>query len=103
MRRRSPMSIAVDDVRHVAALAGLSLSDAETESFAAELSKRVEYVEMLSQGDPDGVEPAGRAIARENPLRPDRVGETLSSEEVLGNAPESEAGLFRGPGFLPGD
>ena len=96
------MSIAVDDVRHVAALAGLSLSDAETESFAAELSKIVEYVEMLSEVDAV-VEPAVRAIARENPLRPDRVGETLSSEEVLGNAPESEAGLFRVPGFLPGD
>ena len=96
------MAIAVDDVRHVATLAGLSLSDGETESFAAELSKIVEYVEMLSEVDAV-VEPAVRAIARENPLRPDRVGETLSSEEVLGNAPESEAGLFRVPGFLPGD
>jgi aspartyl-tRNA(Asn)/glutamyl-tRNA(Gln) amidotransferase subunit C len=94
--------IAADDVKHVAVLAGLALSGEEAERFAEELSKIVEYVEMLSEADVEGVEPAVRAIARENPLRPDRVGDTLSSEEVLGNAPESEAGLFRVPGFLPG-
>lgn len=95
------MSIVIDDVRHVAALACLPLSGDELKRFTSELARIVEYVEMLSEVDTDGVEPAVRTGGRENPLRPDQVGETLTHEEALGNAPESESGQFRVPGFLP--
>ena len=97
------MPIRPDDVRHVAALAGLALTEREIERFAGELSRIVDYADVISEADLSGVPPFVRASAGTNRLRPDAVGETLSRDDALLNAPESQDGFFRVPAFLPGD
>lgn len=95
------MPVAVDDVRRIAELAGLALDDPETERFAAELSKIVDYAEILSGAGANREDTATPPVAPENRLRPDVVGGTLTPGEVLAAAPESDGCFFRVPGFLP--
>jgi aspartyl-tRNA(Asn)/glutamyl-tRNA(Gln) amidotransferase subunit C len=79
-------------VRHVADLARVDLDDEEIERFAEQFADILGYFEALDEVPEIEDEPD---LA--NVMRPDEVGESLSQDEALSNAPESEAGYFRGP------
>ncbi len=95
------MAVTKEDVRHVASLARLAFSDAEIEELAAEMSEILGFFESLARVDTAGVEPAFRALRRENVVRDDDVGEMLSPDDALANAPDREGNYFRVPGILP--
>ncbi len=88
------MSIDRKTVDHVARLARLDLSEEERTKMQGELSAILEHAEKIQELDLDGIEPTSHAIPLRNHMRPDVVGETLTQEEALANAPKAEDGRF---------
>lgn len=96
------MSIDRAQVRHVARLARLSLSQEEEERFAAQLGHVLGYIERLSGVDVSGVEPlsfAGDAAAG-LPLRDDVPHQSLLREKVLAQAPQHDSQAFVVPRII---
>ncbi|MCH7759948.1 Asp-tRNA(Asn)/Glu-tRNA(Gln) amidotransferase subunit GatC [candidate division TA06 bacterium] len=89
--------ITEEEVRHVARLARLALSEEEVKKFQRQLEKILEYVAKLRELNLEGVEPTTHVIPVVNRLREDRGKESLSKEEALSNAPNTEKGHFRVP------
>lgn len=86
-----------EQVKHVARLARLQLTDEELERMAGELSGILDHVDRISELDLEGVEPTSHVIALENVLRPDKPRPSWSRDEMLGRAPDPASGSFRVP------
>jgi aspartyl-tRNA(Asn)/glutamyl-tRNA(Gln) amidotransferase subunit C len=87
--------LSADEVRHVAELAKLRLTEAEIEQFAGQLSAILEYAERLQEVDTSSVPPTPYILPLVNVMREDVPAPSLSNEEALANAPDSEDGFFR--------
>ena len=87
--------LTVDEVRHVAELAKLRLTEAEIEQYAGQLSAILEYAERLQEVDTSSVPPTPYILPLVNVMREDLSAPSLSNEEALANAPDSEDGFFR--------
>ncbi|PSQ18627.1 Asp-tRNA(Asn)/Glu-tRNA(Gln) amidotransferase GatCAB subunit C [Halobacteriales archaeon QS_8_69_26] len=87
-----PESVDPETVRHVAGLARVDLDEGDVERFADQFADILGYFETL-----DEVPEVDRDADLANVLRPDEERESLSQEEALANAPESEEGYFKGP------
>jgi aspartyl-tRNA(Asn)/glutamyl-tRNA(Gln) amidotransferase subunit C len=87
--------LSADEVRHVAELAKLRLSEAEIEQYAGQLSAILEYAERLQEVDTSSVPPTPYILPLVNVMRDDVTEPCLSNEKALANAPDSEDGFFR--------
>lgn len=96
------MKITLDEVRRVASLAHLTLSEEEASGLRADLDAILGYVAQLEALDVSEVEPTTHAVPLDMPLRADEVVKTLSRDEVLSNAPDQEQGMFRVPRIVEG-
>ena len=85
------------DVRYVANLARLDLTDAEAERFQAQLDHIVAYFNELRGIDVDAVQPMAHASVIQNVFREDVTHAGLERDQVLANAPEQSADLFMVP------
>jgi aspartyl-tRNA(Asn)/glutamyl-tRNA(Gln) amidotransferase subunit C len=96
------VSLSLEEVRRIAALARLRLSPEEERTFAGQLSAILAHVETLRELDVSQVEPMTHALAGgEAPvLRPDEVHESLSPDEALANAPAREGTCFKVPRII---
>jgi aspartyl-tRNA(Asn)/glutamyl-tRNA(Gln) amidotransferase subunit C len=96
------VSLSLEEVRRIAALARLRLSPEEERTFAGQLSAILAHVETLRELDVSQVEPMTHALAAgEAPvLRPDEVHESLSPDEALANAPAREGTCFKVPRII---
>lgn len=72
-----------DQVRHIAKLARLNLSDAEVEKFSGELTSILSYVDMLQEVDTANVEPTAQVTGQTNVLRNDRIREEKTPADAL--------------------
>jgi aspartyl-tRNA(Asn)/glutamyl-tRNA(Gln) amidotransferase subunit C len=88
------MSISEADVRHVALLARLALSDEQVTRLQAEINSVLGYIEQMQALDLEGVEPTSHSIPLRNATRPDVVRPGLARDLALLNAPEAEDGAF---------
>lgn len=94
------MKITEEEVRYVAALANLALTDEETRRFAADLSGILTHAEALNEVDTSGVEPMAQVLydaGETATLRDDVEGECLDREVAMQNAPLHGAGYFKVP------
>ena len=91
------MAISEEQVRHVARLARLALSDEEVEPFRAQLSAILDAVGKVSELDLEGVEPTSHPLEVVNVLDDDVPRPSLSLEDALRNAPDAEDGFFGVP------
>ncbi len=89
------MRLTTDEVRHVAELAKLALSDEEVNQYAGQLSAILEYAEHLLAIDTSHVPPTPYVLDLENVMREDLPEPCLSNEQALANAPDSADGFFR--------
>ncbi len=89
------MKISRDEVLHVARLARVALTEAETTLYSEQLSNLLEYFESLQQVDTENVPPTAQSIDLVNVMRDDIVKPSLDPEEVLANAPHREENSFR--------
>lgn len=88
------MSISEEQVRHVAKLARLGLSDDQIAQLGVELNGILEQVEKISSLDLEGVEPTAHAVAVTNVTRADEIRPGLSQADALRNAPAQQDGAF---------
>jgi aspartyl-tRNA(Asn)/glutamyl-tRNA(Gln) amidotransferase subunit C len=91
------MSVNAEQVRHVARLARIAMSDAEVEAMVPEFNNILGWVEQLAEVDTDGVEPLIAVIANELRLRDDLVNDGEIRDDVLKNAPDAQHGFFAVP------
>ena len=89
------MKLTDQEVRHIALLARLGVSDAEVEKFREQLSSILENMEILKQADTEGLAPTSQSVVLENVYRPDEPGPSLPVSEVLANAPNREDNSFK--------
>ena len=89
------MSIDREQVQHIAALARISLSEAETDAFAQQLSDILDQFEILQNLDTSGVTPTAHVAGLDNVLRDDEPGSSLESEQSLLNAPRRRGDFFQ--------
>ena len=85
------------EVRHVARLARLSLSDEEVHLFTGQLAAVLEHAEDVEALDTAGVPPTAHPLHLTNVLRDDEPRPSLDRGEVLRSAPRAEEGRFRVP------
>jgi aspartyl-tRNA(Asn)/glutamyl-tRNA(Gln) amidotransferase subunit C len=94
------MALSEKEVRYVAELAHLKLTDDEVREFLPQLDSVLEYVVKLNELDIKDVEPMAQVLAEGSAdfaLRPDVPRKTFTPEEALSNAPERGDGLFKVP------
>jgi aspartyl-tRNA(Asn)/glutamyl-tRNA(Gln) amidotransferase subunit C len=85
------------DIRYVADLARIALTQEEERCLAEQLGNILGYVEQLRAVDVEGVAPMSHAFPMANVTRPDQTRPGLSLEEALQNAPLKANGLFMVP------
>lgn len=85
------------DVRYVANLARLELSDEEVATFQPQLEAILHHAEALSKLDVTGIEPTAHAAPVFDRLRPDVPHQSLSPDALLQNAPDQAQGQIRVP------
>jgi aspartyl-tRNA(Asn)/glutamyl-tRNA(Gln) amidotransferase subunit C len=91
------------DVEHVAYLARLGLSEEELSLLEGQLNHILEQYAKLAELDTEAIPPTAQTIELENILREDVASPSLSSEDVLANAPEREGDFFVVPAILGGE
>lgn len=83
-------TITTDDVRSLAQLSNIQLSDQEVESLKGDIQNILAYVDMLGELDTEGVEPTYQVNSLQNVFREDVVDQgSVTREELLSIAPES--------------
>lgn len=88
------MKLTKGQVKHVAKLANLSLTSEEEEKYSKQLSKILDYIGQLNQVDTKNVEPTFNVSSQSNVMDEDKIGECLSDEDALSNAPKKMNGFF---------
>jgi len=91
------MKISNEEVKHIAKLAKLSLSDEEVEKYSKDLGDIATFVEQLNEIDISGVEPTAHILDKKNVFRKDEKKESFPREQILKNAPSKEAGCISVP------
>ena len=85
------------DVRYVAKLARLGLTDEEVATYQAQLDDILAYVAKLKELDVEAIEPTAHAMPVENVFRDDEPAPCLDRDEALANAPAVYQALFEVP------
>ena len=91
------MSVTNEQVRHIARLARIAMSDDELERLLPELNNILGWVEQLGEVDTDGVEPLTAVIENQLRLRDDFVNDGNVRDDILKNAPDAQHGFFAVP------
>ena len=98
-----PSRLSLDEVRHVAKLARLRLSDEQLEQYRGQLSSVLDYIARISELDVEGVEPMAHPSDLVNRLDDDEPVESLSQQQILRIAPATEGQYLAVPKVLLGD
>ena len=94
------MKIYSKDIKHVAMLARITLSEEETEIFGRQLSDIVEYIEQLNEIDTNDIEPTSHVMPLTNVFREDIIRASLPRVDMLKNAPDSNEKFYVVPKII---
>ncbi|WP_085505287.1 Asp-tRNA(Asn)/Glu-tRNA(Gln) amidotransferase subunit GatC [Thalassobacillus devorans] len=92
--------ISKEEVKHVANLARLAISEKEADMFTKQLDDIITYAEQLNELDTTDVEPTTHVLDLKNVMRKDEPRKWLEKEDVLKNAPDHKDGQFKVPSIL---
>jgi len=84
-------------IRHVGLLSRITLTDEQVATFGAQLSSIVSYFDKLNELNTDDVEPMAHAVDFHNVLAGDVLGDSLSRDAALANAPARDGEFFKVP------
>ena len=88
------MHITPDLIKYLESLGRLTLTEEEEKKVGKELQDILTYIDMLNELDTDGVEAMSHAFPITNVLRKDEVKDSMTPDEIVANAPESQDGMF---------
>lgn len=94
------MKLTEENVRYVAGLSNLTLSEAEIHQYTVDLSGILGHMDKLNELDTTGVEPMAQVLFAEEEtasLREDVEGTPLANELAVGGAPVTSGGYFKVP------
>lgn len=94
--------ITEEQVRHVANLSRLKLTDEQVRFFTGQLADVLGYIDKLAELDVENVEPLAHPTEMTNKLRADEPGEPMSNDRALANAPDADPPYFNVPRVLEG-
>lgn len=94
------MSLSLEEVRHIAKLARLALTSDEESRFQNQLSDILDYAQRLQKVETDHIPPTASVLKLKAPLRPDQSRPSPPRQDILHNAADAEAGMFRVPPVL---
>jgi aspartyl-tRNA(Asn)/glutamyl-tRNA(Gln) amidotransferase subunit C len=94
------LKLSNEEVKHIAKLSRLALSEEEAGEYASQLSQIIEFVEQLNSLDTSSVEPTSHVMQISNVMVEDIPGASLSREEALRNAPDSDGRFYRVPKII---
>jgi aspartyl-tRNA(Asn)/glutamyl-tRNA(Gln) amidotransferase subunit C len=89
------MALTREQVKHVAELAKLKLTDAEVDLFQLQLSAILDYAARLDELDTEQIPPTAGVLPLQNVMRPDADRPSLSRQAMLANAPATEDGFVK--------
>ena len=89
------MRLTTEEVRLIAALARVAMTDEELERMRDQMSNILGHFDALQQVDTEGVEPTGHSVGLESIMRDDEVEECTPRDEILANAPLREGDFIR--------
>jgi aspartyl-tRNA(Asn)/glutamyl-tRNA(Gln) amidotransferase subunit C len=87
-------------IEDLARLAKLKFDKQEIEKMKADLENILGFVDKLSEIDTEGVDPLIYLSEELNVLRTDEIGEEITQEDALKNAPEKDSDYFKVPTVL---
>jgi aspartyl-tRNA(Asn)/glutamyl-tRNA(Gln) amidotransferase subunit C len=91
------MSITNEQVRHIARLARIAMSEEELARLVPEINNILGWVEQLAEVHTEGVEPLATVIDQRLRLRDDVINDGAIRDDILANAPEAQRGFFAVP------
>ena len=91
------MSLSSEEIKKIAHLARLNLSDAEIALYGPQLSSILQFIAQMNQVDTSKVEPLAHPFDLSQRLRPDTISESNLREKYQRLAPQVEAGLYLVP------
>jgi aspartyl-tRNA(Asn)/glutamyl-tRNA(Gln) amidotransferase subunit C len=91
------MALTDKEMRHVAKLARLRLTEAELPHYAREINGILKWIEQLGEVNTDAVAPLASVSNQTLPWRDDKVTDGAMQEQVLKNAPGAQYGCFTVP------
>lgn len=94
MATQDKQRVSVEEVRHMAALSRLAVSEEEERLFARQFGGILAHMDILSRVDTEGVEPLYSPIAHAAPTREDEAVNRRTRAEILANAPETDGEYF---------
>lgn len=97
------MSLTLEDVKKIAHLARLNMSEKDLSTYTTQLSNILDFVEQMNSADTANIEPLAHSIDFSQRLRADKVTETDQREAFLAIAPQAEAGLYLVPKVIEAD
>jgi len=84
--------ISKDEVKHIATLARIGVSDEEVEKFSKDLSTVLDWIEQLKEVDVSGVQPAAHIVGIKNIARDDIAREFPAKGDLVKLFPEEKSG-----------
>jgi len=88
------MKLTIDQVKHIANLARLAISDEEAEQYQHQLSDILDYVDQLQVIDTAGVEPTSQVTDLTNIMRGDEVESSGIDQQLIATAPNHDEGYI---------
>ncbi|MSP78095.1 MAG: Asp-tRNA(Asn)/Glu-tRNA(Gln) amidotransferase subunit GatC [Dehalococcoidia bacterium] len=89
------MALSREDVKHVASLVRIAVTDAEVEVLQHQLSNTLEQFESLKELNTDAVQPTSHAVPLSSVMREDKSRDPMPKQDVLKNAPMIEGDFIR--------
>jgi len=93
------MEISKEQIKHLAHLSRLELSEAELDSMQGDMTKILGFVAKIEALDLEGAAPLTQMSKHVDVMRDDEVANMISKEEALKNAPDANSDYFRVPKF----
>ncbi len=94
------MKISNDEVKHIALLSRLKLTEREISIFREQLSKILTYMDTLNELDTKDIETTSHVLPLRNVFRNDKEEASLDRKTALSNAPDKKKGFYRVPKII---
>lgn len=88
------MSLTLDEVKKIARLARIAVTEDEVVTYQGELNRIFTWIEQLQEVNTDNVEPMYSTVSHTLPQREDIVNDGDCRDDIMKNAPNSKFGYF---------